>query len=143
MKPKPQPEHHKPTDFLREILPAERISLSQLARELDLNMSTVYRWTIKGCRGVRLETIQIGGRFYTWRAALEGFLSQTVRRSQPMPTPAAISRERRTAIKHAEDELHKMGVYRPGESPREKRLAEKKAWEEAEKLGIVRPKPKR
>jgi hypothetical protein len=36
-------------------------------------ISTVYRWTAKGIKGVRLETIQVGGRRCTSKQALERF----------------------------------------------------------------------
>ena len=36
-------------------------------------IETLYRWTVRGCRGVRLETIQIGGTRGTSREALQRF----------------------------------------------------------------------
>ena len=38
-------------------------------------MATLYRWASHGCRGVRLETIQIGGTKCTSRQALQRFFA--------------------------------------------------------------------
>jgi hypothetical protein len=37
------------------------------------NVVTVYRWSTIGCRGVKLETIQVGGTRCTSREALQRF----------------------------------------------------------------------
>jgi hypothetical protein len=37
------------------------------------NISTIYRWSTVGCRGVVLETIQVGGTRCTSREALQRF----------------------------------------------------------------------
>jgi len=64
------------------------ITLSQAADELPrrrrgrkTHLSTLYRWTTVGCRGVRLEFTQIGATRATSREALQRFyerLSATV-----------------------------------------------------------------
>ncbi len=41
--------------------------------------STVYRWSVRGSKGVVLETGTIGGRRYTTREAVERFLEATNR----------------------------------------------------------------
>ncbi len=38
-----------------------------------VNVATLYRWATHGCRGVRLETIQIGGTRCTSQEALQRF----------------------------------------------------------------------
>ena len=65
------------------------LTLAQAAEDLPrrrrggkTNISTLYRWSQSGCRGVRLETIQIGGTRCTSREALQRFferLSQSQR----------------------------------------------------------------
>ena len=41
------------------------------------NASTIYRWVLKGIRGVRLETLLVGGCRLTSREALERFFRAT------------------------------------------------------------------
>lgn len=38
-----------------------------------LHISAVYRWTMRGVQGVRLETVKVGGSTYTSREALQRF----------------------------------------------------------------------
>jgi hypothetical protein len=56
------------------------LSLSQAADELPrrrrgrkTHVSTLYRWATSGCRGVRLETIQVGATRCTSREAIQRF----------------------------------------------------------------------
>ena len=48
-----------------------------------VNVSTVWRWATSGCRGIRLETVTIGGGRFTSKEALQRF---TERLSQPRTT---------------------------------------------------------
>ena len=41
-----------------------------------VHVATVYRWAARGCRGVRLETIQIGGTKCTSLEALQRFFER-------------------------------------------------------------------
>jgi hypothetical protein len=66
------------------------IPLTQAAAELPRrrrgrkgHVSTLYRWATGGCRGVVLETIQIGGTRCTSREALQRFFERL-----SSPTPA-------------------------------------------------------
>src|SRR3954452_8925753 len=56
------------------------LTLAQAAEQLPrrrkgrkTHISTLYRWTTAGCRGVRLETIQVGATRCTSREALQRF----------------------------------------------------------------------
>ena len=51
------------------------LTLSQAARSLPTRPSTqtVFRWTQKGCRGVRLESFRFGRRIVTTPEALDKF----------------------------------------------------------------------
>ena len=67
-------------------------SLAQAAHELPrrrggrkTHISTLYRWATSGCRGVILETIQIGATRCTSREALQRFFE---RLSQPVQVGA-------------------------------------------------------
>src|SRR3954451_11871564 len=59
------------------------LSLAQAAEQLPrrrrgrkTHVSTLYRWTTAGCRGVRLDTIQVGATRCTSREALQRFFEQ-------------------------------------------------------------------
>src|SRR3954447_13983605 len=59
------------------------LTLAQAADELPrrrrgrkTHVSTIYRWTVSGCRGVILESIQIGGTRCTSREALQRFFDR-------------------------------------------------------------------
>ena len=63
------------------------LTLAQAAAELPrrrrgrkTHVSTLYRWTVSGCRGIILESIQIGATRATSREALQRFFE---RLSQP------------------------------------------------------------
>ncbi|MCH7725651.1 MAG: DUF1580 domain-containing protein [Planctomycetes bacterium] len=57
----------------------ELIPLSHIARSLPNQPSPacLWRWHRRGVKGVRLETIVVGGRRYTTRAAWEEFVRRT------------------------------------------------------------------
>ena len=40
------------------------------------NVATIWRWAVKGCRGVRLQTISLGRYRYTTEGALERFIDE-------------------------------------------------------------------
>jgi hypothetical protein len=59
------------------------LTLAQVAEEhprrrkdRKTHVSTLYRWSIAGCRGVRLETIQIGGTRCTSQQVLQRFFEK-------------------------------------------------------------------
>jgi hypothetical protein len=56
-----------------DILHERRLTLSQAAQHLGVHTCTVHRWRLRGVRGVRLETIVIGGRRVTSHEALTRF----------------------------------------------------------------------
>jgi hypothetical protein len=75
------------------------IPLRQAARDYFGNPSnaTLWRWMLKGVKGVRLSTIVIGGRRYLTRAAAEEFIHATTaaaNRGERMPTRTARQRDR-------------------------------------------------
>ena len=57
----------------------ELLSLSQAAKIIPgrPHVLTVHRWSRKGLRGVRLETVVIGGKRFTTTAALNRFFAET------------------------------------------------------------------
>ncbi len=62
------------TDLLRKDL----ISPAAAARLLPSrpHASTVWRWHLRGIKGVRLKTLVVGGRRYTTAAFLEDFVAR-------------------------------------------------------------------
>jgi hypothetical protein len=86
----------------------DRLRLGQtLSEEIDrqarTNISTLYRWSTIGCRGVVLETIQIGATRCTSREALERFFAALSRgRSSRVPSGAGASSRSEKAAKALE-----------------------------------------
>lgn len=92
-----------PTDLLSEA----RISLTALAREQRVAVSTVWRWTLRGVRGHRLECFALGGRRYTTREAFARFVART---NGERVVNGQTPRQRKAAIRAAERELDAFGV---------------------------------
>jgi hypothetical protein len=62
-----------------------------------LNCSTVFRWIVKGVRGIRLEAARLGGQWFTSREALQRFAERLTAQALPtavdeVRTPAEMSR---------------------------------------------------
>ncbi len=47
-----------------------------------IHLATVHRWATKGCKGIVLETLQIGGTKYTSSEALQRFFERLTHRDQ-------------------------------------------------------------
>jgi len=72
------------------------------------HVATLYRWSNRGCRGVKLETIQVGGTSCTSVEALQRFCERlSTGDAEPH---ARTSRQRQRDIKRAENELEAAGV---------------------------------
>lgn len=88
----------------------KRLTLTQAARRLGVNPSTVWRWTLRGCRGHKLETLLVGGQRYTSVEALERF----VERLNGAAAAAAVATEGGNAsdarLDSVEAELDKLGI---------------------------------
>jgi len=50
--------------------------------------STLFRWASRGLRGVRLETLSVGGTTCTSAAALQRFFQRLTELDHRLPTPA-------------------------------------------------------
>lgn len=76
------------------------------------HVSTLYRWADAGCRGIRLESIQIGGTRCTSAEALQRFFSaltaQAIPGAQPAGTRSTAARDR--AYQQAVRELEREGA---------------------------------
>jgi hypothetical protein len=74
------------------------------------HVSTLYRWADGGCKGIRLESLQVGGTRCTSAEALQRFFSaltaQTTHGTQPAGTRSTAARDRayRLAVRELESE---------------------------------------
>jgi transposase len=83
-----------------------------------VHISTVYRWTQRGVRGIQLESVRVGGSTYTSREAMQRFAE---RLSQPgqvqLPGGPATTRTRQQQIERAAREVERIFGRREGPSP--------------------------
>lgn len=89
------------------LLTETRVSLTKLAREQHVHVSTVWRWALRGVRGHRLESFSLGGRRYTTREAFERFIART--NGERLPA-SQTPRQRQRDIDAVEHELDRMGI---------------------------------
>ena len=61
---------------------------SQEILDNRVHKSTVHRWHLRGCRGVRLETLMVGGIRHTSHQALERFFDRITAASSREPALA-------------------------------------------------------
>jgi hypothetical protein len=83
------------------------ISLAQAARETPTrpDVSTVWRWSLRGIQGVTLETCLIGGKRCTSREALQRFHERVNAIGQAASVPS-----RSAAIAKAEKQADALGI---------------------------------
>lgn len=88
------------------------ISLSEAAALLPGRPSknSVVRWHLRGVKGVRLETVMLGGRRFTSEAALQRFAERTTAAANGETPPARTAKQRERAIRSAERELDAAGI---------------------------------
>ena len=72
-----------------------------------IHVSCVYRWAQRGCKGVRLEVVQVGGTKCTSVAALSRFFA-ALGGEQDQPSPRS-PKSKRAATERAKAELTKAG----------------------------------
>lgn len=78
-------------------------------RGRKLHYATVWRWASRGVRGVKLETVTVGGARYVTRAALQEFISRCSARNNPN-RPAQNIASRAKQIAQAEVECRLAGI---------------------------------
>jgi hypothetical protein len=78
-----------------------KVSLPDLAKRLDVHISTVWRWCLRGVRSHRLESFSIGGRRYTTGEAFARW-SGLINGSTP---PIRTSSQRAAALRQADRDL--------------------------------------
>ena len=72
------------------------------------HVATLYRWAQRGLRGVRLETIQVGGTLCTSVEALQRFFEALGQSRQPIQPTTRAARQREIAA--AELECDRAGI---------------------------------
>jgi hypothetical protein len=73
------------------------------------HVATLYRWATRGLRGVRLETIRVGGTLCTSLEALQIFCERLSGRTT-IPIAKLASATRRRAAERAERMLDQLGI---------------------------------
>jgi len=88
------------------------LTISQAAKSLPMrpNVSTVWRWVLQGCGGIKLESILIGGRRLTSSEAIQRFADARTAQASGEPIPSRTPRQRQAAIDRAERELAESGI---------------------------------
>lgn len=91
--------------------PTKFISLSEAAAILPgrPSLCSLHRWTRRGVRGVRLETLLVGGKRFTTAEALQKFADAVTAAGASAPTRSAAVLSNRRAIS-AEAELERDGI---------------------------------
>jgi hypothetical protein len=106
-----------------DLFSEELISLSQAAKILPArrdgkkpHVSCLYRWTTQGCRGVRLESVQVGATRCCSKQSLQRFFDQLTAQEANghlravIPQPTKLPANRRQQIDAAEKRLDAAGI---------------------------------
>jgi hypothetical protein len=83
--------------------------LPRRRRGRKTHVSSLYRWTVSGCRGVVLESIQVGGTRCTSREALERFFDRLSGIGNAAPAQRSVTRRQRQS-EAAEKKLKELGA---------------------------------
>ena len=69
------------------LLPISRVPMWMESKSgTRVHKSTVHRWHLRGCRGVKLETLMVGGVRHTSHEALERFFQLVTAANESMPS---------------------------------------------------------
>jgi len=95
-------------DLLTETL----VTLSAAAKLVpgSVLVSTLHRWRQRGVRGIKLETVLLGGRRFTSREALERFSAAVTSAANGKTAVSSPSAARRRSIELAERQLNEAGM---------------------------------
>ena len=88
------------------------VLLTDAAKSLSSrpDVATLFRWRTRGCRGVVLETMLMGGRRVTSLEALEKFFAAVTAAADGVPVQAETPRQRERQIELAEQRADELGV---------------------------------
>jgi hypothetical protein len=90
-----------------------------------LSTTTIWRWAEHGVRGIKLESVYVGGSRYTSREALARFAAATTAVRQggtPAPPPVPVPAHRRRDRERVERALDEAGI---GSAPTARRRGRK------------------
>lgn len=79
-------------------------------RGRKVHIATVYRWMNRGVRGIRLETLLIGGRRYVTEESLERFVSLVSSQTTAGPTQKVVTEQRQREIAGAQKLCDAAGI---------------------------------
>lgn len=91
------------------LLAESRITLTEAARECGVNVSTVWRWAIRGVRGTKLESFNLGAKRFTTREALKRFSQGCTSAANRATDDHRTNRQRAAEISQAEHECANAG----------------------------------
>jgi hypothetical protein len=88
------------------------LTFSEAARMLPghVHASTLHRWRLCGVRGLKLETVIVGGRRYTSREAIVRFSAAVTEARDGLPSPVRTPHQRQQSIARADHELEQAGI---------------------------------
>ena len=93
------------------------VSLSEAAKNLPRrragkrpHVCTLYRWSQRGCKGVLLETVQIGGTRCTSKEALARFFQRLTQDAGHDTPSSRTPTRRRREVEKASSELEREGL---------------------------------
>ena len=75
-----------------------------------LHVSTLHRWRLRGIRGIKLETILIGGVRYTSTRSLQEFAEKTTAAADGKAIPNRTSNQREADLDRAEKVLEEFNL---------------------------------
>ncbi len=78
--------------------------------EKRVSMSTIYRWHLRGIRGVKLETILIGGQRYTSYTRLTDFFTRSTDAAESKPVEKEVILPDTKNVSSAEQALADAGM---------------------------------
>ncbi len=84
-----------------------KLTLGEVADLVGVDLSTVWRWCLRGVRGRKLPSKRIGGRRYVLPADLEAFLADDDGEKRP---PAETSEKQRRRAEKASAKLDHLGI---------------------------------
>ena len=74
------------------------------------HVATLFRWASKGLRGIRLETIKVGGSTCTSAEALQRFFERLTEPESTTETTPQATAARQLELERVDRELGKLGV---------------------------------
>lgn len=84
------------------------LTFQEAAKRLPGNphLSSLHRWRLHGVKGIRLESVKVGGKRFTSVEALHRFTEQTTAAADCRPVPPRSLRQRDRSIEQAMREVN-------------------------------------